>query len=131
MKSNVARSADQLKGNTLDLPLIGPAPHRQPTVNSVDGVWIVEALGRAIDVTTSRKAAGIAMDIDKAQLSRQLQADGHLSLLRAGKLDKDTLLAFADEIRKHFGVAEDPREAAQQDAEAIAKALVRLVARVR
>jgi hypothetical protein len=127
----VAPARRQPEGNTLDLPLLGAAPGGQPAVNAVDGVWLVEAVARAIDATTSRKAAGFSMEIDKGQLARQLQGDGHLSMLRVGKLDRDTLLALADEIRKHCGVVEDPREGAQQDAEAIAKALCRLVARVR
>lgn len=119
---------------SLELPLVGAVPDRPTTFQPLEDAgcqWLLDAMGEAIDATTKRQAAAAQMGVDHSQMTKQLKGEGHFSLKRAAALDRETLIGFADRIRVHFGCNEDPKEAARQDAEAIAKALVRLVARVR
>jgi hypothetical protein len=113
---------------------VGAVPDRPATVQPFDDsstVPLLDCLAGAIDATTKREAAAAQMAMDHSQMTRQLQGDGHFSLKRASRLDRDTLLDFANRIRQHCGVQDDPKEAATRDAQQISAALFRIVARVR
>ena len=107
---SVARNRRPAQVNSLDLPLIGETPAQQPSVNAVDsgaGNWILPLIERAVERTVGHKAAAIAAGLDKGQWSRQLHADGHLSVRRLGLLPADFWLALIDELRAHFGIDND------------------------
>jgi hypothetical protein len=53
------------------------------------------------------KAAAISAQMDKAQLSRQLSGDGHLSVRRLALLPEDFWLALVDELRAYFKLDND------------------------
>lgn len=111
MSRSLAAGRRQQEDNAVGLPLIGEARSSQRAVNAVDlsrGQWLMDALRDAIQSAYSHKAASIDMGIDKAQLSRQLDGDGHLSLPRVAVLPPEVLCAWADRIRAHYGVDDRP-----------------------
>lgn len=110
MARTIAARIGHHQDNSLDLPLIGAAPARsgsQQTVNSVDDAWILPLVQRAVERTIGHKAAAISAGMDKGQWSRQLSGDGHLSVRRLGLLGEDFWLALMDELRAHFHLDDD------------------------
>jgi hypothetical protein len=105
--STVANRQPKHQVNTLDLPLIGEAPRSQQPVNGDDDQWILPLITRAIERSVGHKAAAISAQMDKAQLSRQLSGDGHLSVRRLALLPEDFWLALVDELRAYFKLDND------------------------
>lgn len=110
MGRSVAHASDQHQVNTLDLPLIGATPRSQQTVNSTDGAWILPLIVAAVEKSIGHKAAAIDAGIDKAQWSRNLAGDGHLSIRRLGLLGEEFWLALIDELRAHFKLDNDEQQ---------------------
>lgn len=104
MRPSVANGHRHAEGNSLDLPLIGATPNSQATVNSTDGDWILPILMGALDDTMPRKEAAILMDLDAAQLTRQGNADGHLSVRRLGRLGDAYWRNVVTRLQIHFGI---------------------------
>ena len=105
--NSVAARRRLQEGNTGDLPLLGAVPARQQGVNTVEvtgGQWLLDHLHDAIGGVYSHKAAAIDMDMDKGLLSRQLNGDGHLSLLRVGCIQSPEVhVSWAERILGRFG----------------------------
>lgn len=110
MAASVPATDRRAPVQTLDRQLtLGPLglPSRQTTVNSAPPDWILPLVARAIDQSMSRKEAALTMQIDQAQMTRQLAADGHLSIRKLGVLGESFWLNLADGIRAHFGLDDD------------------------
>jgi hypothetical protein len=107
MSASVSRDRRPAQVNSLDLPLIGAAPSRQPAVNSGDDTWILPLITRAIERSVGHKDAAITAQLDKAQLSRQLAGDGHLSVRRLALLPESFWLELIDGLREHFKLDND------------------------
>lgn len=127
MGRSVARALDQHEGNSGDLPLIGATPPSQRPVNDVDDPWFPRLIGEVAQRHLSHKEICFAFGgLDKGQVTRQLQGDGHLSAKRAGNLPAAVWLEIADGIKAHFG-AGDPKVERRQAAEDAMRAIGRLV----
>jgi hypothetical protein len=74
----------------------------------------------------SHKAAAIVLGVDKGQLTRQFQGDGHLSAKRVGLLPREVLLAIADGIKAHYG-ANDPQAERERRVKAAIAAMNEIV----
>lgn len=107
MARSLTSAPRQAEDKALDLPLIGATPNRQPTVNPLEGGWILPLIACAIDQTMQRKEAAILMGLDAGQMTRQLSGEGHLSVRRLGMLGEEFWLALADGLRRHFGIDND------------------------
>jgi hypothetical protein len=95
------------------LPLIGAVPSRDPqfTPEQHDAALVIlRLIDRAMTITDQRKNICTTIGLDRAQLRRQLDGDGHLSAKRLALLPLDGFwLTLADLIRTEVG-ALDRRE---------------------
>jgi hypothetical protein len=107
MGAIVSRDRRPAPVNSLDLPLIGETPRRQQPVNAVDGDWILPLITAAVARSIGHKSAAIDAGMDKAQWSRNLAGEGHLSIRRLGLLPESFWLALIDELRAHFQLDND------------------------
>jgi hypothetical protein len=126
-RHSIASVDRQREDKAGDLPLIGATPSSQQPVNDVDGAWLPRLVGEAVERHMSHKDACFAMGVDKGQLSRQFDGDGHLSAKRVGLLPEAVLIDVADGIKEHYGKG-DPRVERRQAAEDAMRAIGRLVA---
>lgn len=69
----------------------------------------------ALDDTMSRKEAAIVMDLDAAQLTRQGQGDGHLSVRRLGRLGDAYWKNVITRLHIHFGILDRDELIAEAD----------------
>jgi hypothetical protein len=134
MSMSVARAGRQREDNTGDLALVGSVQRsqqavtgNQQAVNDGDGAWFPRLVGQCVDAHVSHKVAALTMGIDKGQLTRQFDGDGHLSAKRAGLLPQSVWLDIAEGIKAHFGMS-DPRAEKRQAAEDAMRAIGRLAA---
>lgn len=88
----VPRASQMAKATLRDLP---------------GGEWLIKCADRALERTMAHKEAAIVMGVDRAQLTRELEGTGHLSMKRLGLLGRDFFEALIDEIREHFQLADD------------------------
>jgi len=126
MPSRMPGRDSRLEVQSLDLPLIGLAPPGQAAVKPQDAEWILPLIGKAIDSTMQRKEAAILMGIDAAQMTRQLNGDGHLSALRLGALPPSFWIALIDGLRHHFKL-DDPAARVQQAMDLVGRGMAMLV----
>lgn len=110
MAPSLTSARRQREDNSLDLPLIGAAPVRQPTVNAGDDTWILPLITRAIERSIGHKAAAINAGLDKGQMSRQLAGDGHLSVRRLALMGDDFWRELIDELRAYFHLDNDAEQ---------------------
>jgi len=116
MASMVSTGTRRPEVKTLDLHRIGAAPDSQAAVNSPAGDWILPILMRALDRTMPRKEAAFHMGIDAAQLTRQGNADGHLSVRRLGALGPSYWRHVVEELSIEFGLLDRADLIAQGEA---------------
>lgn len=84
--------------------VLGALCIQRPEFKASIGKYVREALTRS---GLSVKAAALTMGMDHAQLSRQLDGDGHLSITRLMALPPSFWRWFAVELAVHVGT---PRE---------------------
>jgi len=107
---------------------------RPRTSRASDGAWLPKLIGDVVDKHMAHKEAAILFGLDKGQLTRQFQGDGHLSAKRVGLLPREVLLAIADGIKAHYGVADpdaERRQAVEDAMRAIGKLTMLAVREVR
>lgn len=71
--------------------------------------------------------AGNDLGLDAGHMTRQLQGDGHLSVLRMGALPREFWIALVGELRAFYKL-DDPAERVQQATELVGRGLAMLVA---
>lgn len=116
MRSIVSKADRLPELPTLELPLVGAVPSLPSTFHPVGGDWVLPLVGQAIDAVMQRKEAAILMGMDASQLTKQLHAEGHLSVRRLGALPERFWLALASELRAHFGLLDRAQMIAQGEA---------------
>lgn len=105
MSPREARCAEEGGGVMLLLGFPTEAP-----VNFVDGDVVREALRHA-DISLEK--AALYMDIDKAQLHRQMHGDGHLSVRRLSKLPPVFWSWYGVLICEKYGLPHEVQRAAR------------------
>ena len=125
--SSVPAPARRAEVKDVELPLMGAVRGDQAAVNLIDNRWILPLIGQAIDRTMQRKEAAILLGLDAGQMTRQLQGDGHLSVLRMGALPREFWIALVGEL-KTFYKLDDPAERVQQAVDLIGKGMAALIA---
>lgn len=121
----VERRSEEVK--PLDLPLMGAVKGSQAPVKAGDSGWILPLIAKAIDRTMQRKEAAILLGLDAGQMTRQLQGDGHLSVLRMGALPREFWIALIGELRAFYKL-DDPAERVQQAVDLIGRGMAALIA---
>ena len=127
MSPSVNRAERQAPVQSTELPLMGAVRDRQAPINLADNRWILPLIGQAIDRTMQRKEAAILLGLDAGQMTRQLQGDGHLSVLRMGALPREFWIALVQELKAHYRL-DDPAERVQQAVDLIGKGMAALIA---
>lgn len=127
MRPSVARQSAQAPDKAFELPLMGAVRESQAVVKLDDNRWILPLIGAAIDRTMQRKEAAILLGLDAGQMTRQLQGDGHLSVLRMGALPREFWIALVQEL-KGFYKLDDPAERVQQAVDLIGRGMAALIA---
>lgn len=92
------------------LPMIGAArTDLTPTLSQEldGGDWILPLIKRAQERVMPQKVAVITMGMSKTQYIENLQGTGHLSVRRLAMLGKDFWIALHEEVKQHFGMADD------------------------
>lgn len=89
------------------LPLVGEARGGAGFTETPESArWILRVIDRSLQRSLSVKEACAALGIDKSQLRRQLDGDGHLSVYRLGALPEVFWRSMLDELRVEFDMAD-------------------------